>query len=90
MIGLTKPENLMSVFELLQANKEAQERFEAYNAKISEIGKLIKAMDRKGENDSLDYMVACAMQQGLVDARDVDQRRHSKFIEDQSHDWDGD
>ena len=76
--------------ELLKANKEAQERFEAYNAKIQELGKIIHAMDKKGEYDSLDYMVTCAMQRGLIDARDADRNRHSAFIESQAPDWDGD
>lgn len=82
--------------EILEMNRRFDALNGAYNAKIGEIQQEINIMDKAmmhgGDNifESPAYAVLCAMQEGLIAARDKETQKHLAVIQEMSPEWDGD
>lgn len=79
--------------EMMEMNRKAQQRFEAYNAKISELQPRMREIEkdkRIDEFESDEYAVLCAMLSGLMEQRDKEQDKHHQVIQEMAPEWDGD
>ena len=79
---------------MMEMNKKAEALFNAYNDKIGELRGEISLLEKTLPLDELEYSIEyallCAMQDGLITARDRDWEQHAAIMRDMAPEHDGD
>ena len=76
--------------KMMEKNRKAEEEFQAFNAKITELSAQLNVFYKAGDFDNVACDILAAQLKGLEEARDARWTEHRHDISDMAPEWDGD